>query len=250
MPLNPLLRKLWKNPPYHTRMGSAAVTAPPDDQYQRVYYITSAEHALSNIVFGRVKVARFQSLNDPFELLAPKFANSLLRKSMGSFKRDFDRKNGLVCFSADWTDPVLWTHYGARHTGICLGFNVKRRILRKVKYVTDRMTEFTGGSIDRALEDAIVGTKFESWRYENEHRILVPLKNCVEEGKLHFLPFDDELELAEVIIGAQSSTVSKHLAKIVEKHHPRSKVTTIKARLALKSFHIVPLEPSVPAVRP
>jgi len=133
---------------------------------------------------ARIKVARFSLLNDPFELLAPKFANSILRKSMSKFKREFDKKNGVVCFSADWVDPVLWTHYGARHTGICLGFNVKRDILRKVKYVTDRMTEFSGGSVDRALEDAIVQTKFASWRYENEHRILVPLNNCTEEGDI------------------------------------------------------------------
>ncbi|WP_165637631.1 DUF2971 domain-containing protein [Bradyrhizobium shewense] len=229
-------------------MGSAAVTVPPDKKYQRVYYITSAEHALSNIVFGRIKVARFSLLNDPFELLAPKFANSILRKSMSKFKREFDEMNGAVCFSGDWVDPVLWTHYGARHTGICLGFNLKRNILRKVKYVTERMTEFSGDSADQALEDAIIETKFASWKYENEHRILVPLENCTEEGRLHFLPFDNELQLAEVIIGAQSSLRSEELRRIVDRHYLRNNVTTFKAKLALKSFNIVPLEPSVPPV--
>lgn len=248
MPLNNHLRRLWAEKPYHSKMGSAAVTAPPDKEYQRVYYITSAEYALSNIVFGRIKVARFSQLNDPFELLAPKFANSVLRKSMSKFKREFDQKNGVVCFSGDWVDPVLWTHYGARHTGICLGFNVKRDILRKVNYVTNRMTEFSSGPVHEALEDAIVETKFASWGYENEHRILVPLKNCTEEGTLHFLPFDDELQLAEVIIGAQSSLLSERLRKIVDTHYQRNKVTTFKAKLALKSFNIVPLEPSVPPI--
>jgi hypothetical protein len=245
MPLNNHLRPLWTDADYPPGMGSAAVTPPPSNDYRRVYYITSAEFAISNIVFGRLKVGRFKSLNDPFELLAPKFTDRHLRTLMGEFKRKFDAQNGLVCFSSDWTDPVLWTHYGAKHTGLCLGFNVKRDLLRKVNYVTRRIvSDFTDDTISKKLENVIVRTKFESWQYEDEYRILVPLKNADEKGSLHFLSFDDDVELAEVIIGAQSDLRANQLRKIVNKHH--SGITTIKARLASKSFYIVPLEASVP----
>ena len=36
----------------------------------RVYYLTSAEYAISNLALKRIKVSRYQDLNDPFELLA------------------------------------------------------------------------------------------------------------------------------------------------------------------------------------
>jgi hypothetical protein len=244
MPLNKHLRQLWTDAGYPSGTGSAAVTPPPSKEYRRVYYTTSADHAISNVVFKRLKVARFSSLNDPFELLAPKFTDSIMRLSAGKFKRKFDAENGLICFSSDWVDPVLWTHYGAKHTGISLGFDVKRDILRRVNYVTQRMVTNVGGaSINKKLENAIVRTKFESWRYEDEYRILVPLKNADEEGKLHFIPFDKEMRLAEVIIGALCDLRATQLRTIVNKHH--SGITTIKARLASKSFNIVPLEASV-----
>jgi Protein of unknown function (DUF2971) len=249
VPLNKHLRRLWADAGYLESAGSAAVTPPPGPKYRRVYYTTSAEFAISNLVFGRLKVARFKSLNDPFELLAPKFSDKRLRRVMGNFKRQFDNENGLICFSGDWIDPVLWTHYGAKHTGICLGLNVKRDLLRRVNYVTERMvTDISDDAINQKLENVIIRTKFESWSYEEEYRILVPLKNADEEGSLHFLSFDDDVQLAEVIIGAQSDIRADHLRKIVNKHYPPGKVTTIKSRLASKSFYIVPLEASVPEV--
>lgn len=249
MSLNHHLRELWDEAGYidGSKMGSAAVTAPPGLDYRRVYHITTSEFALSDIVFKRVKVARFSALNDPFEMLAPKFTDRDVRKILGDFKRKFDAENGLICFSADWTDPVLWTHYGARHTGICLGFNVKRRLLRKVRYVSRRIvSNLPFGSVKSALEEEIVCTKFESWRYEDEYRLVVDLKAAKKEGALYFLTFDEGIELAEVIIGARSDVRANQLRKIVDKHHDG--VTTIKARLASKSFNIVPLEASVPDV--
>ena len=35
----------------------------------RVYYLTGAPFALSNLALRRIKIARFEDLNDPFELL-------------------------------------------------------------------------------------------------------------------------------------------------------------------------------------
>src|SRR5262249_32150283 len=139
MPLNRQLRKLWVDAGYSSHMGSAAVVPPPQAQYRRVYYLTTAEYGLSNIVFRRLEVARFSQLNDPFELLAPKFTDRKMRDEVGKFKNAIDKEDGLLCFSSDWTDPVLWSHYGAKHTGICLGFDVEKSILRHVKYQSSRI---------------------------------------------------------------------------------------------------------------
>ena len=73
MPLNNHLRALWRERGYPDGMGSAAVVPPPPKGIRRLYHLTSAEYAISNIVFNRLKVARFSDLNDPFELSAPGF---------------------------------------------------------------------------------------------------------------------------------------------------------------------------------
>jgi hypothetical protein len=39
------------------------------DGFKRVYYLTPAQFAISNVALQRIKVARFSDLNDPFELL-------------------------------------------------------------------------------------------------------------------------------------------------------------------------------------
>jgi hypothetical protein len=35
---------------------------------------------------------------------------------------DLNREKGLVCFSADWRNPLLWAHYSDKQKGLCLGF--------------------------------------------------------------------------------------------------------------------------------
>jgi len=32
-------------------------------------------------------------------------------------------KLGLLCFSRNWHNPVLWSHYADKHRGICPGFD-------------------------------------------------------------------------------------------------------------------------------
>src|SRR4030081_1161388 len=44
-------------------MGSAAVVPPSTGRLSPPYHLAPAEYAISNIVFGRLKVARFASLN-------------------------------------------------------------------------------------------------------------------------------------------------------------------------------------------
>ena len=240
MPLNKDLRELWAQAGYPSGMGSAAVVAPPPKRFRRAYHLTSAEHAISDIAFGRIKVARFTKLNDPFELLAPRF----LRRSLDfeKFRREYDLSNGLLCFSADWTDPVLWSHYGQKHRGICLGFNVSKEILRDVEYVSERMTN--SDLTNPAFADEILCKKFRSWDYEKESRVLIPLEDYAsKEGDLHFVRFNGDIQLAEVIIGPLCSITSGRIRKVVNKL--QEGVVTFKARLAHKSYNIVPMESTV-----
>jgi hypothetical protein len=117
---NKELRQLWRHAGYSEKAGSAAVVPPPSVEFRRLYHLTSADHAISNIVFHRLKVARFSQMNDPFELWASHGSNRPEQPHERDTREEVDKISGALCFSEDWTDPVLWSHYAAQHRGMCL----------------------------------------------------------------------------------------------------------------------------------
>ncbi len=70
----------------------------------RVYYLTGAAFALSNLALRRVKIARFSDLNDPFELLAVDLADKDHRKA---FRATKDKINAALRANISETGLVL-----------------------------------------------------------------------------------------------------------------------------------------------
>ena len=101
----------------------------------RVYNLTTSQFALSNIALRRLKVARFNDLNDPFELLAVDVAEVDLRVGIRAKKEQINLTEGLLCFSRTWRSPLLWSHYADKHRGIALGFDVPDQLLVPVHYI-------------------------------------------------------------------------------------------------------------------
>lgn len=87
----------------------------------RVYYLTGAQWALSNLAMRRIKIARFAELNDPFELLSVDLADRDHRRTFRGWKEKINEDNGLICLSKSWHNPVLWGHYAEKHTGMASG---------------------------------------------------------------------------------------------------------------------------------
>lgn len=249
MPYNNAFRVKWVAAGYKSTCGSAAVALPPPRQHLRVYHLTTADHAISNIALGRLKVARFSDLNDPFELLAANFRERQVRKVVRDFKSTYDSHTGLLCFSADWLSPVLWSHYAQKHRGVCLGFNVKRSRLQKVRYKDKRLLVELGDeghplAMDKKLQKLLLCTKYRHWRYEQEYRIFVKLEDAQREGRLHFCAMDGDLQLAEVILGPQCDLPLAEIRELTTSRHPNA--ITYQSRPAFKFFSIVPKESTVP----
>lgn len=242
-------RREWEKAGYGSVMGSSEVVLPPSVQFKRLYHITSAEYGVNDIGLGRLKVARLSDLNDPFELMALNFRENHTRQAVLNFKDAYDAKAGLLCFSADWTNPVLWSHYGSKHRGICLGFNVLRSSqMQQVQYEDERIlvnlsdsAELT--SLDGDLQDLLIRTKFRHWHYEEEWRRFVTLDGLPKEGNNHFYSFDETIQLAEVILGPLCQVSLSAVQKLTWALDPN--VSVIKARLAEKFFKVVPAEETV-----
>jgi hypothetical protein len=198
--------RAWENAGYSKDMGSAAFLPVPSSGFIRAYYFTSAKYGLSSIKDRRLKVARFSDANDPFELLGLGLRDEETRTTVKNFKKNIDRDTGILCFTTNWTNPLMWSHYAEKHAGVCLGFDLKRESVHKVYYQEDRLMAKLKGNqdpfeIDEELERRLRLTKSHHWEYEDERRMFVTLADEIKVEDLYFRPFDEEMRLSEVILG-------------------------------------------------
>jgi len=211
----------------------------------RLYNLASSKYALENVERNRVKISRIDDLNDPFELLPANLGDPGERKLLRQFKTSFDRAYGIHCFSRSWNNPVLWSHYGGKHAGVCLGFDVDARCAFPVSYV-DSLKQFDFAAIDAAQKGRLdfareevrqlISTKFRYWNYEDEMRVFVELDHSTAQDGLYFSDFGPQLQLREVIVGARCDIPVREVCDIVKRFAPET--TVRKARLAFNSFSI------------
>jgi hypothetical protein len=69
----------------------------------RLYYLSPAAYALSNLALQRLKISRLIDLNDPFELLAVDLQNQRYREAFTNLKQELNTSKGLICFSGSWS---------------------------------------------------------------------------------------------------------------------------------------------------
>jgi hypothetical protein len=214
----------------------------------RVYHLLSADNALSDISLRRIRISRIRDLNDPFELLAVRADGKELRKALRSWAEEFNRGNGLLCFSKAWSNPVLWSHYASKHRGICLGFDVTDELLEGIQYRKDRLSvPYAENQPEVTLDEGFIRdllrTKYEHWAYEEEFRAFVRLDHSTTEGGSYFYPFDLTIALKEVILGPMCELPIDRIRELV--HSTYDSVSVVKARLAFKWFSVVADERSV-----
>ena len=154
----------WLRRGYKKGMGSCAFLLPPAPDFVRAYHMTSLEHALDDIERARLKVSRFSEANDPFELLGLNCHTLKMRKLTKQFSDAQNTRKGLLSFSANWTNPVLWSHYASKHKGVCLGFDLRRSTVETVEYADERLREALPDdrdpeTIPQAIQDRLSRTK-------------------------------------------------------------------------------------------
>jgi hypothetical protein len=211
----------------------------------RLYYFTTAKYGLENIRLRRLKIARIDDLNDPFEFLQIATRNPRIRGQYQFFKRSLGAYMGLLCFSADWRSPVQWSHYAEKHRGICLGFDISASAgATPITYVEEMidpklnvMKEF-GPEAEKHMRDLLT-LKFKHWEYERERRIFLQLDKSDQDGENYFFSFaeDREVRLRRVIVGARSQVSREQVQEALG--GLSAKVTAFKGRLAFHKFEVV-----------
>lgn len=210
----------------------------------RVYHFVSGKFGLDDLRERRLKIATISDLNDPFELRAMAIGRRQDRHAFQQWRLHLAGRIGMLCFSTAWQNPVQWSHYAEKHTGLCLGFDVPDQLLMPVEYRVKLHPDLISPAVD-ANDEAegesamrkLLSTKYSHWRYEREVRIFVELAQERQEGNLYFHPFDVDMKLAEVIVGAQSAITRADISEALG--CLSGDVNVMKARLAFRSFRIV-----------
>jgi len=150
----------------------------------RVYKFLSAKFALKDIREQRIKLSVFEDMNDPFELLGSRWSDS---KVDGILTAHAAASYGALCFSTNWSNPLLWSHYAEKHKGICLGLDTPDQpdVVQTPIYVgAPEMRDPSG--LFEALRTGQFGIaegpvmrklllKFKDWLYEDEVRLFARL---------------------------------------------------------------------------
>ncbi|RXT24764.1 hypothetical protein B5P46_15835 [Rhizobium leguminosarum] len=208
----------------------------------RVYHFIDEKWGLDNIRRRRLKIARISDLNDPFELEIAS-PDPTVRRAFRQTKAQLNGWAGLLCFSRDWRNPVQWAHYGDRHRGLCLGFDIPDPLLTTVVYRSRLLKAdmvAMNGADDQQWEfyKKVLSTKYTHWKYENEVRLFIRLDDEDAQAKdLYFKSFDSEMALKEVIVGHRSELLRKDLIDAIGEN--AASVRLRRGRLAFNSYRVV-----------
>lgn len=199
----------------------------------RVYHFINEEFGLKVLREKRLKISRINELNDPFEFFSVEMTSPEFRESMKAAKKEVAKNFGVNCFSKNWTNPVQWAHYADKHKGICLGFDINSKELKKVDYVSKRLKP--RGTPNEPLIRKLCRTKYTHWSYEEEYRVFVKLTD--EEDGMYYINFKGNMELKQVIVGANSSISRGQLD--LSLGDQSETVSVFKARAGFKNFEMV-----------
>ena len=216
-----------------------------------LYNFMSCDYAIQDITFRRVKISRISELNDPYELLGIAFANADQLAALDRTKAQLDKDRGVLCFSRDWANPVIWSHYADRHRGICLGFERHGEDPAPVTYSAELLPEdwfwdlirLPDGPEKQARVLKWLTYKFKAWEYEHESRVFITLNEPdPEDPDLYFADIGPEtISLREVILGVRCKTTVEDIVTLLTVHG-YSGVKVIKAALSPTSYEIVELQ--------
>lgn len=203
----------------------------------RLYKFIDAEFGLKSLTERRLKISRLDEQNDPFELFADSQANRASRARVRRERAAIARNWGMLCFCADWRNPVVWGHYTEKHHGLCLGLEVDERDAHEVVYIDERLREeqLPTNMSPKDRPPDLAHMKFAAWHYEQEYRVWCRLDP--NGPALQFAPFNARMRLTHVFLGARSKVTSPEVRTALGDLARGVEIVT--TRIAFRTFEVV-----------
>lgn len=137
--------------------------------------LTEARNELANIAYNAT---------DPEYTVSESEAEGWLLTTQ--IERELHRhyEQGVCCFSTTYASPLLWSHYGDQHRGLCIGYGLDRRPKPEMHGVVYgggrsiptslliRALVHEDPNARRKLDRDVLLRKARGWNYEKEYRLL------------------------------------------------------------------------------
>ena len=217
-----------------------------------IHHFTSSEFALKALRDRRLKIARINELNDPFEFCAEDVSDANTRTKLEAFRNQSNERYGVICFCENYHDPVLWSHYADGHRGVVLVFEIPDDMAIRIDYQPERFKLAVNAAIQRdSFNESdltqLISTKFSSWGYAKEIRIMCRLNDhfCQMDSKGKKVYFEslslesygvDALKLIRLIRGVRCDLKP---ADIASELLAVDTLPVQDARLDVSSFQII-----------
>jgi len=211
----------------------------PSELFQ--YRSGKGTHDLENIKNGVIWLSAVKNFNDPFDCdfciqeyeeyvkEASSFSNKEFDVAAKKIKEDIlELRNSVAmsCLSRKSDSILMWSHYGDKHQGICLCYDIKDlislgKILLPVWYRNEKVRPFIKNGKTLALNNRIKEIyvqKSKLWDYEEEWRLIEEIAENDFE-RLSFLRENDGIKgekiyPKKIILGARASELEKDVLEI------------------------------------
>lgn len=216
-----------------------------------LYRYMDSSAALRTIETRSFRVGRLREFNDPFEWrmgltgIIPQ-GEGVGNYCLEAFISDANAWMGVLCFSDTVSDPVLWSHYADKHSGVAfeVDYAWEDGHLHKMLYTDERpvvnanrLNDLHG--VDEYLKpllEKLMKQKSSGWSYEHEYRVFISLDQCDVAGGHYFWPFPDN-SLTRVIMGFRCPLEERYVRKLLDKTGLTS-TQVVRAKLCSETYAV------------
>ena len=168
-----------------------------NDPYDLNLNLVLPKYTIEDITFlaSLIKERGFANGKSQYEIINHFKSNpTSIKDALQSYANTIASTIGIACFSQNESSLLMWSHYGDRHKGVCLKFDMcKDESFFNIPVKADYPREypiFDYLELRKKIDDLaqfLVGTKSIDWKYENEIRIVKTKQNCEKfRGEISF----------------------------------------------------------------
>lgn len=179
--------------------------------------VNDVNYARAVIINRKVHLQKPAKFNDPFDckiyVQGPNDdpdANEYASGFMNSLHRE---DTWITCLTKNFDNILMWSHYAADHTGICVEFQMLTNNILKVDYKENYpvfdLSVYNVDAIDDMPKEKLIemgkmffARKSTLWEYEQEYRYVTSnTSNIVEEE--NYVPLQGFANITSIICGCE-----------------------------------------------
>lgn len=182
----------------------------PYDCYEGLIHFPDSKQHTINLMHKKLdNLSKYQK-----KIIEEKIINGEMDtdKQFSEFLLEIKNEIGVTCFSKNFDNILMWSHYAEKHSSICLGFEINLATNDYFAVPVDYVKKFKKANYGKegvTMLKKWLFTKAHDWKYEEEVRLISFEKSGVISFK--------KKALKEIIFGANiKKEFKEEISKIIK----------------------------------